>query len=96
MVARRQDDESDTFYRFSNSNARMMHLLFQHTANEAEADDDDTSWQERIGYQGRRYPRVGVDTNSTERKTRLSLELHQSAFYDEISQEIFGDLDMFD
>ena len=94
MVARRQDDESDTFSRFSNSNARMMHLLFQHTANEV--DDDDTSWQERIGYQGRRHPRVGVDTNSTERKTRLSLELHQSAFYDEISQEIFGDLDMFD
>ena len=75
----RPNDESDSFSRFSNDNVRMMRLLQLDTAGDDI--ENDTSWRERIGYQGLGRQRQVVEANRMERKTKLSMELHPDAFY---------------
>ena len=84
-----ESDGSDAFSRWSNTNARMTHLLTLEGIDPA--NEDNTDWKALIGYQGfRRLREGGVDlsTNSS-RKTRLSTELHDSVFY----EQLFGRLE---
>ena len=76
-------DGTDAFSRYSNTNVRMMSLL---QPGNTDGNEDNTDWQELIGYRGLRRVREGVDVNDGSRKTRLSTELHPSAFF----VEIFG------
>lgn len=71
-------DAEDTFLRYSNDNVRMMHLLGLDEDDPEAANEDNTGWQQLTGFQGRRNLRDGVNTNT--RNSRLSNELHVSAF----------------
>ena len=88
-----ESDGSDAFSRWSNTNARMTHLLTLEGIDPA--NEDNTDWKALVGYQGfRRLREGGVDhstTNST-RKTRLSTELHDSVFYEQLFGRDLNDL----
>ena len=87
-----ESDGSDAFSRWSNTNARMTHLLTLEGIDPA--NEDNTDWKALIGYQGfRRLREGGVDlsTNST-RKTRLSTELHDSVFHEQLFLVDLNDL----
>lgn len=72
-------DGSDAFSRFSNRNVRMTYLLGLGGTDEENRDSAD--WMEHVGYQGRRRLRDGAaGEGSNTRKTRISTELHPSAF----------------
>ena len=75
-----QDEGSDSFARWSNDNARMMYLLTLDEGGPDGANDDNEDWMKLVGYQGLR-PRA---SDTTERQTRLSTELHDSAFFSTI------------
>jgi hypothetical protein len=62
----------DAFSHYSNDDVRMRHLL---GLEDAEAANEDIRDHLDAGVQ--------ADKGSTSRKTRLSFELHDSAFYDE-------------
>ena len=62
----------DAFLHYSNITVRMRHLL---GLEDAEAANEDIRDHLDAGVQ--------ADKGSTSRKTRLSFELHDSAFYDE-------------
>lgn len=79
----------DAFSRYSNTNVRMMHLL-QLDNGEDEGNEDNTDWQELTGYQGLRRLREGVDEADNTRRTRLSTELHPSAFSAFFFGQVFG------
>ena len=78
-----ENNGSDAFSQYSNTNVRMMHLLGLDDAEEA--NEDNTDWQQLIGYQGiRRLREGGANQDGNARKTRLSTELHGSAFYQQL------------
>lgn len=69
---------SDAFSRYSNTNVRMMMLLGLSDGTDDEENEDNEVWKDIIGYQDLRRARgAGQDV----RKTRISTELHPSAFY---------------
>ena len=71
---------SDAFSQYSNTNVRMMHLLGLDETEEA--NEDNTDWQQLIGYQGiRRLREGGANQDGNARNTRLSTELHGSSFH---------------
>ena len=74
---------SDAFSQYSNTNVRMMHLLGLDDTEEA--NEDNTDWQQLTGYQGLKRPREGgADQDGNARNTRLSTELHDSAFHEQL------------
>ena len=92
-----ESDGSDAFSRWYNTNARMTHLLTLEGIDPA--NEDNTDWKALVGYQGfRRLREGGVDhstTNSTstrKRKTRLSTELHDSVFHEQLFLVDLNDL----
>ena len=81
------DGVPDKFALFSNRNSRMMHLLG--LADQMEHEEDDEVWRRLTGYQGaQNIVRVGAHAQGNSRETKLSTELHPSAFY----RMIVGDL----
>ena len=77
---------TDAFSRYSNTNVRMMHLLGLDDDEEASNNEDSIDWQEITGYLDLRHlgEREANSHGRIERKTRLSTELHSTAFMDEI------------
>ena len=61
----------DAFLHYSNDTVRMRHLLGLEEEDAAAANEDIRDHQER------------ADVEATKRKSRISFELHDSAFYEE-------------
>jgi len=74
-----ENNESDAFSRYSNTNVRMMHLLG--IDDDESVNGDNLDWQRLTGYQGGRNLKEGAGQDENERKTKLSTELHYDALY---------------
>ncbi|KAL7541083.1 hypothetical protein ACHAWF_006852 [Thalassiosira exigua] len=72
-----QGEGPDSFDRWSNDNARMLHLLSLEEGGPDRANDNNEDWMGRTGFQG--FPRQREGSDETERKTRITTELHPKA-----------------
>ena len=71
------EDHPDLFMRYSNQNVRMTHLLGLDEEDSEVANEDNTEWQQIVGY----HRALRTNVGETDRKTRLSWELYPDVFY---------------
>jgi len=74
----------DLFRTYSDNNVRMMALLGVEPSANPNGGEQQEDWRQLTGFAGigeeRRRNNDGGDGNTTQRRTRLSAELHNSAF----------------